>query len=88
MFEETGIGTFTRIQNEDVMHSRSFANHHLARMQWHDVEVFLQESWLEVGVDGIPLAQSFYLDSRLQKGYLVFECHQEYWIDDLEIMNL
>ena len=70
------------------MHSRSFVKRHLALMQWHDVEMFIRESRLEVGVDGVSLDEPFDLDSRLRRGYLIFECHQEYWIDDLEIMNL
>lgn len=56
--------------------------------EWYDMVIALQDYSLTIFIDG-KRSKAFNLNRKLPaRGILVFECPQEYWIDDLRIMQV
>lgn len=55
--------------------------------RWYDVRVVIEDYKMTVTVDG-RLLKTMSLDRRLPSlGHLNFECHDEYWVDDLRVVT-
>ena len=86
MIGENGIGTFTNLNGNHV--SDSWLKKNFSINKWYDVSVSIQDYDLKLFIDG-NLAIEKELNNKLPvKGYLIFECHQEYWIDDLKVVEV
>ncbi|MQY77497.1 MAG: hypothetical protein GH155_07725 [Spirochaeta sp.] len=56
--------------------------------EWYDMVIALQDYSLTLFIDG-KRSEMVKLSSKLPaRGILIFECPQEYWIDDLQIMQV
>ena len=54
--------------------------------RWYDVQVVIEDYEMSVTVDG-RLLKTMNLDRKLPSlGHLNFECHDEYWVDDLRVV--
>jgi len=53
--------------------------------RWYDIAVSIIDYKASVYIDGVKIG-TVALDKRLpEKSYMSFECHEEYWVDDLRI---
>ena len=54
--------------------------------RWYDIQVTIADYNMSVTIDG-RLLKTLDLDERLpSQGHLNFECHDEYWVDDLKVV--
>jgi len=54
--------------------------------RWYDVRVAIEDYRFSISIDG-RLMETLKLDERLPfQGHLNFECHDEYWVDDLRVV--
>ena len=55
--------------------------------RWYDVRVTIEDYTISIDIDGQHL-KTMVLDRRLpSQGHLNFECHDEYWVDDLRVVT-
>jgi len=54
--------------------------------RWYDVQVAIEDYRFSISIDG-RLLKTLDLNERLpSQGHLNFECHDEYWVDDLRVV--
>jgi hypothetical protein len=89
MIDETGLSNFTWIEGSEVG-EKTFFPLEISKSVWHDVKAKLHNGTCEIFFNNSPnKICEFTLNEQLPSdGFFVFECHQEYWVDFLEIEEL
>lgn len=52
------------------------------RNQFYSFKYHFKENTIDIYIDDILLSSVDYADGLPETGYFVFECHNEYWVDD------
>ncbi len=86
LFDQSGITGFTEFGDE--FNHLNISSRSLKTNEWYHITVFIQDYEMTIFIDGKRL-KPIKLDDRLSsKGHLVFECHQEMWIDDVKVTEI
>ncbi len=83
-FANDAFYIWTRAAGQEVDLVRVPANFTTGR--WYDVQVAIEDYRFSISMDG-RLLKTLDLDERLpSQVHLNFECHDEYWVDDLRVL--
>ena len=83
MFEPWGMGSFARIGETNV--DGAWSDYPIPENQWFHVDFVLTAENVVVYVDGEMAAAIMVPEELNADGGVTFECHQEYWVDNLDI---
>ncbi|UCB47293.1 MAG: hypothetical protein JSV25_07755 [Spirochaetota bacterium] len=84
-FFEDRLELNTRIAGKTVERTSIPAAFSIGR--WYDVQVTIKDYRLSISIDGKHM-KTISLDRRLPlQGYLTFSAHEEFWVDDLKIVQ-
>jgi len=80
MLSSGGIDYFTVIDGTEL--DRHLADMTINQDQWYELKFVLKPMWTEVYLDNVRAGYAESPDGLPEQGYFIFECHNEYWIDD------
>jgi hypothetical protein len=88
MIDEASLNSFTWINGRDVAPEKTFFRRDISKDRWHDVTAKMRDDKCEILIDGSHV-KTYKLDKQLpSEGFFIFECHQEYWVEFLEIEDI
>ena len=83
-FSNTNLSFILFLDSREI--SEDYINVNLTSGSWYEVAVSIADYNLTVSIDSVEIG-IVAVDKRLPlEGNMSFECHEEYWVDDLRII--